>query len=495
MTSNKVLMFGLNHTTDVDQAERLADQLSREMTKATPRVRFSPAWVLRHTKSSVEVAQFAVRYCDDPDTLDKVARRETRQAVLRTLAANKALREDTYEVLLARASYSAQHAIRQTHARIIETANYVPVSIEDQFEEFIADETNFTKINHRYGKDIVVRHLQNFVDEIEGAGERFLVTSARLGKSDIFANFLASHYMIAGGSPTLWTGTALRPEQAVALLNDPERKALLTTFTNGMDDWRAAEEAPPIDFQMIEMVVAHVDPEDVYLRVRNDDRSARFTPEAIELLVDTPEWFKLLELCPLSDDQFARILATRPGLSAPDMFDLLQGSRHRLEMLLDELDDGLCITSDSASIAFGVLTDPLDPLVEKVIALGDDHTRICYLSGDFRIEDTTLLCEPKDVARHVAALSVGTTGTEALSQRVNGDLGDYSLEYLAALLEHIPGLANYAVLSDARSSEYVYDRLVATGADLSVCLDQLDRADKVTLFKLCSTLAILAKQS
>jgi hypothetical protein len=93
-----ILGFILTNTADPTEAANLADQLGQAALYLAPQVAFPPAWVLARQKSEVDFAAYAVRHCDDYETLTKIAASHLgrRSKVKGALRANKALTNPAY---------------------------------------------------------------------------------------------------------------------------------------------------------------------------------------------------------------------------------------------------------------------------------------------------------------------------------------------------------------------------------------------------------------
>jgi hypothetical protein len=499
MISTKTLLFGLQHTTDVGEAERLADMLGERVEKASTDVWLSPEWVTAHAKGSAIVARFAIGHCNDSATLDRIAAREKRVAVARKLSYNEFLSDEAYTAMLGRFSSNARREMESARRSCL-----APVlSDEEQFSAFISDPDTFRNFANSHLQKGVVRHLKAFLDTVENPVERFLTANAASGDREGACYFLGAYYGLSGGDPEILKDLSWTPEYMLSLLDDMDKKTVLAWFLEKFLHWSTAEPIRLVELPMMELILEHVDPTELFVNLisrtdfsnTGEEPRVLFSDEALGVLIGADGWINMLAQSVLSDDQFEELLMHTPPEHVAPLFRLLQGSATRLEKLLDVVRNATTIDFDGARMALEALSDPEDLLIGKVMALSNDEVITFYLSGLLNVSGKDLFCAPAKIPAYLKSISDEEHGHAAVLDLVLGRLDRLDAEHLYSLIDHLKGFANRIIEHDTVGSAYVYERLASTGADLAICLEQLDRATNVGLVDLCAMLTNFVKMS
>lgn len=121
-TLTDVLEFALRYETDPQRASRLADRLGPLALEVSTPAFFPPHWVKNQVKLDARSASYAIKHCNDPDTLHFVAMRDKRMAVRLAVAHNPFISDKTIEFLyaatkdgLCSGAYEIRSALRSSH--------------------------------------------------------------------------------------------------------------------------------------------------------------------------------------------------------------------------------------------------------------------------------------------------------------------------------------------------------------------------------------------
>lgn len=488
------LIFGINNTTNRYYGASLADQLDGEyLAKWTqPQFFFPLDWVLEHSKGPVDEAAYAVRYCDDSETLAAIARRERRLAVMKALASNPCLRADSFDDVIARTGDEHHRILHYLRTNAVDNAA-VHQSPEEEIAELLAAERTYdTGVNSsRYVT--VLERVAGLSGICPTLADQLLRREAALGKFAYASGYLEHYYVNPSEQRKTFSMVTLSPEEIVGLHNPSAQDALLSALLRNLE--YAEEQIQPIDLGVVRaMATSIVDPPDTL----DYDYAAReiFCSEGVDILIEVPGWHVFLERQIMSNDQFARLVESVDYEHVNALFSQLKGNREKLIALLAKVDK-VSSYDDDASNALECLSGPDDELLATILDLSDDVTISNYIKGEYLVganKETLLpaLSEiPALVAKLVAEYPDAFDGFSYYI-RYNRSSVNVSDEYIATLIECIPGLA-FELRGDKTYSSDIYQMLMATGVREDDLLEAFSDANKMSLLNLKETLLAKAE--
>jgi hypothetical protein len=238
-------LFGLNHTTNRYYGASLADQLGNSCWRAKPKFFFPPDWVAEKSRGPAEVAVFAVTYCDDPETLGAIARRDKRIGVLKALAGNKHLTRDDYAFMVGR--------VRDTEHRD---------AIESTRRRLHLDETAIARVEFEALTPVPSERARfdRTIAAIDGGGNAagllgaLFEDEARHVKHCAVDMYFKETY-IASTNDELWSQSRRSPVEVLRLYTGAAQAEVLTGFVKVLDPSKAP--ASLLGLDLVEVLVEH----------------------------------------------------------------------------------------------------------------------------------------------------------------------------------------------------------------------------------------------
>jgi len=483
-----VVGFALRHTSDSAFAARLADQLGDQMIDFAPKVTFPAHWVLAKQKSNAKVAGYAVTHCDDPATLDAIEAKAKRVTVREALACNPHLSSETQERMMKIALATGDRGVRSALTR--RQPPEPTVSAKERLDEMLLGpkedeyhplrpqrrDTIFSLIG-QLDEQLRSEYVNKVYEALYNAGYTWMVTDMVLRQYQALS--LDSEYA------ELYDHLTVKPFEALDAL-DPSQQAEIIKALVGRAVERYRTGVLPLDTEVVKRLVVLAKPTEVIPRHVYRTKNTWFTPEAVDALLESPEWGPLLYTHELSDEQAARLVKITPSHQRLELFDIVNESRERCEMVMNSLDDDAQIAdTDIVETVLNTATDSTDPLLTELIDRLTGSPVSNYLAGRWEVKDQRVLPDASRAADLVASCADVESTVRATMlelRRANPDP-----DYTHALIETLPYALPYALDID-HMADYVYTRLESTGADMEMAIDQLSLSLNVPLNKLCSTL-------
>ena len=479
--SKTVARFALAHTTDPMTAAQLADSLEDMLLSpmCATQVGFPPAWVLAKQKCPVDIAAYAVRFCRDAATLDLLAAKAKRHGVVDALLANPHL-SDAGLALLAARDLGWRVNNRVVKATALRTA--APRVSLDTYLTMAEENPNLLNTNH-----------QKEVLDLLGAPEvgtelvdRTIEQTTRQGNTWIVNNVFATTY---GG------GMRYGPERgldktslsAIEILDflpvTGQAKVLRKYVIDGLASLRDGSTLMGTDVAKRVLELVPISALDSSL-LNGWRTGSAFTAEALDLFLVHPEWCPYLLRHTCTDEQFGTLIAGLPDELAIQMLSKDHGSRARVQQVITHLPESTVIgDSDAIEAVLSYVDGAEDPLLTFLVEHASDPMLVRYLAGQWLHNRRVFL--PDIAAVRGLVERVGRDAIAGDTSRVGSRLFRSHPEYVCELAEELPGFAR-GNLDEPMLSEYVYNRLVGTGADMELALSQLDTCPQVGLRVLCA---------
>lgn len=497
------LVFALNNTDNSYQAAVLADRLEEEVTKATPKVALPLDWVQENAVGPVKRACFAAANCNDPATLEQIARRERRISVLQALVGNRHLPQYAFDDVLANSGLTgrALDVLRS----IRDDATTPPDAPRDPSVFFWDDPANYAW----YHNDSVfverMLQLRSVTATDPSAPTRVLEKEPGNNTTMYALSYLKSRYL-GTEFDDVWAHVTRTPRE---ILDDYEDTDLLDDFLQALLYSTTSKEL--IDTDLAEAMTLTLEIElngecfDSWCPPRDI-----FTPAATAWLLDAAALetaLALLSYQVLSDEQFTDLLHRRgAGPDVPSepyvaLFFMIDSKRHRLGELVALLTDvgprraARVLNEDHWQEALRALTDPYDELLIQLLPFSTSNTVERYLSAEFilggsvRIYPLTAVVPP----RHAIPAIVRKYRDQLkwASSTLHDSCDTPPEGYVEALIDLCPGLA-CDFMDHQYYGAYVYSRLTASGLDIDTVLTVFEKNQAKTLN---SIIDVLTKMS
>jgi hypothetical protein len=463
MAHPQTIRFAINHTENKYYGAALADQLSGSaLTQCSPKFFFPADWVAEKARGHVEIASFAVKYCDDSATLAAISRRDKRLAVMKALAKNSHLLDEDYAVMLERAgardfSYEVAQSRRGvvTAAAAAAAAAAPPVVAPVVIPVLRLGEV-FNKINEgASGPELLVTLLQE---------------ECARGESAAIESYLQDTYVLEGPTSGVWAQAPTTPVAALAAYGDG-MKRVLSRFLGILD--KAESQRTPLGLDIVTLLVeSNTTPDN--LRNKRLPREM-FVSEAVDVLLNTEGWDAFLSRQILSEAQFAAYVAGGLKTSWRTPFLHLHGSHERLESVLSAMKEHevrTTIQSSEWSRALECISSVDDPLIFEIVLHGDDDVVSRYISGELTISREGLeLAVTPSLENLMTLYRKDSDRFGNITYKVkHGKLPD---EYRMILIENIPGLA-WKVIDYDEIGDKIYQRLMALGLTEDQLVEHID---------------------
>lgn len=493
--STKALRFGLSNTDNSFEAAILADQLGENMTRALPKVGFPPDWVLERSRGPVDLAVYAVTYCNHVETLMAVARRDRRFRVIQALAANSYLPNSSYNEIIERVTPDQRRNIEGQRAINV----VVTVPPNDSVEALLADPASYSHVDKRSTLTSAMARVTALSKENPDVGTSFLLAAGEHEDTGPAVLYLLERYSATTELCDVWAPVALSPREVVDLYVGAKKVELLKLFLRGLIVGESQKE--PVGVDIVGELIATAPTARLFSPKTSGVKRHIYTPEAVSLLVNNPEWVALLEGQILSEDDLATLIATAPRGTGASIFALLEASRDRLAKLVERLEGPDVLLAEPVpeifethwQMALACLSDGDDELVRRLLVFANEGVVLNYMVGDYNNEKGTKAWV--SVMPHVEDVPGLVGEFPKAAERLSGRFGTYrelelDRDYAHALIEYAPTLA-LVILDNPAYSKYIFEYLLSSGAGLEVILEYIDHNQALSLRDAKAALAAL----
>ena len=428
MPSHDALVFCANHTENPYELAIVADQLE-SYEGVTPKTTLPVDWAREALQGSALDAAFAARWCRDEEALAYYAPRERRYSVQEAFADNPYLGEVSFRAMLERAKDDwAREMHRKRRAKALaELTRYLQAHRDGDvgLERVLADPLTYTSAR----VSTVVKRLYPFVVEDASVVARLLESEAQYAESRLalayFEDYYCANASIESEERAMWDVCTLTPSEVLSLSRPAGARAkLLITFIGRFAAQNRLRRV--LDAEFVAAMVASIPGEitdkwwDLYTK-----HIARFSAEAIDVLIGATRWESALCGQTLSDSQFEALLAKGDGVSSELLCNLAWANAHHLAALLPVA---------AARSGRGVGSFPsgvVDDLISNLASLdrSEVHTLIDSTAGLAQL----MILEPMCSA-HIYQRLVETGVGLLLAVTVLGDAPEASLDEVVAQL-------------------------------------------------------------
>jgi hypothetical protein len=492
-----VALMALANTTDPQLAAKLATQLGSDMLRVDPKVNFPPAWVLSQQRGPVELAAYAIKYCDDPATLAKIARSSRRVAVKIALVSNCALSNEWRNQITTgdQHNYAVSSAAREfANNRVCSD----PIGVLTK-----ATTEDLDLLTQPHSKLITnaLAALGSHDDQVTWLNKLIKISQAQ---DDGWLARLAicTYYKVPGSGCSFSPALAEVGQDATELLDLSDRDRSRTLELLLKATVRCSTREVPFDTGITQRMLWDVD----LMRSQSSFSALSpvswFSPAAIDLIMnESPRrepwpWYDVLLHHRLTDPQFKRFIDETPILNRESLFGKIsfpeESHRERVEYLLGSLPAHVPYTSpELAQEVCRIVADQNDPLYTALFSRAASGALAAYISGKWRVNDQQLVADVADLPALVLRLGSHFLTKHLVASALNQNL---PMPYVHALLDIAPGALG-DTMSDLRVSSYIYERLATTGVDIELALDQLSAHPDEPLDHLIAVLQSMAQNS
>jgi hypothetical protein len=484
--TTEVATLALTNTLDPDLAARMADHLNTRATGVVPKVSFPSAWVLAKQKGLVEMAVYAITYCEDPATLALIERSARRVGVRHALAANPHLSVATVQHML---EWDKQHhnwgvVGALTLRELDRTRPTADQALSTLLESPITSEQ----------KSDLLRLLGSLVpDERAVWAERLLtkVISERPAPLWLVEHLLRLRYHSRsydscklGEDPVVWNAPrlldALDPESRKSLL-----RALLTSML------RRSSQTEPYGADVASYFIKFVDPA-AFISSSYSQSAEWFDEAGVSLLVADPKWNHIMAHHVMTDEQYFTYLANTPPKLYPKLLSERSLSRPRVKAIVDLLPQDTMLEDPKQALAIRqVCADEHDELLTWLVAHLQGDALTMYVRGDWAAGSVPAIPDIRQVSNLLAHPSLENVNQgEVLYVALRNQR--LPTEYLKALVDVIPG-AFIQALAYPEMSQYIYERLSTCNVSIELALEQLSTNPKVPLGILVTRLSAFSR--
>jgi hypothetical protein len=488
-----VLTFALTNARTPQEAAYVADRLGDLMVHATPKVCFPPDWVRKHRNRSVATVAFMIRNCDDPATLEFLVQKDKRLGVRVALSHNSYLSDKGRQAL---SDIAKDYGLGEIYRTLNPPAPVAPLTNLQRLQKCVK---SATKSQSAYTVEVdnigsclssatpiqavqaVTRLIRgsNKISNLQASTDYLLACYALTNRQ--VSNLARARDRLSVTTVVEWLPLAERTVVLTALIN----KAIYTSY-NGKS-WKA-NEPRTLDLEATTLLIKYVQPSTLDFR-----RSAQlFDASAVELLCANPGWIHAAVNEDLADRQFATLVAT--AVSAGNTRPLsaaLSYNPKRLEILLPLWDAHAVITGPNELRKFlGCLDHKRMHLLPKIVDIVCPELLANYLSWEWQFlvqgdASAELIPDVSEIAPLLGRFSNVRAFSHLFKiQAISDDV------YLFALIDVIPTLA-YSNMSNPEVSEHIFQRIVESGLDLDLALEQFSMSKDESLNHLCAVLLAL----
>lgn len=466
--ADQALLFGINHTTNRYYGAALADELGDQLTHASPKFFFPPDWVLEKSQGPANIAEFAVKYCDCPDTLGTIARRERRIGVTKALAENKHLRDADYAIMLDRIrDESHRREIARTRRGVVGAPAYEAAviaaagpTLDQVMSQVVSGECDYNPL------------------------DRLFETEAGQNQHGAVSRYLAASYIYAKDSE-FWATSTHSPSAALALYPVAEQAVILSDLISSLDSCN--EQCAPLGLDMVELLIAC----GLVGKVPSNSYAPRyiFSEEAADVLLGEPGWISFLRRQLLSEAQFERMLEVSYAATLKrEFFSHLHGSRERLVKFLETMsnaaDSKYWVGGDLDSV-LACISDPNDPLIFEMVQRASEYEIRRYVEGFCKVGPSKQASLPT-LEQLLVLYEQSPESFEhmgyALTQNSYAYNGSTALDeaYVDMLIDNVPGLA-LSLLGSPKYGDQLYARLMGLGVTEEQVVDAFRDAKNLSL--------------
>jgi hypothetical protein len=488
--SNEMLKFALSHARTPQEAARLAELLGRDMVNSTPAVCFPAQWVKEHFRGDPDIACCAISNCNDPETLTFIAEREKRVHPRHALANNKFLTNEARAILLSKITGHSSNAevLRSTLQPPEPPAPKLSRAQElsSVLSEIVTDQ-NF------YSDKLAKALAHVSKPKAQAAIEQLVRDTVAVGYTEVLYEYIAAcyHADIACTEVLAMARKTFSVTEALSLVDDQLCQSTLTTvLTEAISRRHASHYASqgvlPFDLEITKLFLEYLDPKEVEFDYTED----LFTEEATDLLCGHPNWATSFLGTDLTDHQFTTLW--QAGAPEEDMLGHVNGPE-RLRLVMDSRPDTFHFDDEfDLYTALELIDRNHQDLIARLVELAEPNEVIDYVLWfwDHRYNRAGVLplMAPSlnDIPDLLAKIGPDALdGTNVSLQYIKDDA------YVRALVDQVPGLA-FSYRDDALVGTYVFERLLATGLDLELSLEQFERGRSTrSLNEVCALLGAL----
>jgi hypothetical protein len=499
--------FALANTTDPDIAGLCAQQLPHSVRyQIVPKVVFDPAWVLGQGRD-LNLLAYAVRYCDDADVLDAVCKRDKRKEVRKALANNKHLSSEAKETL------SRESAVL---GLVIAKTGDDPEEKLKWFLKFISSKKGYIHFDRKGVVGLLGEHERDMPD---GPTTAILA----LGRLECYGYMINEYLRVVYSLNTdmgqkerdVWGRVSRSPAEVLSSLKAKSCEKVLVQFLEDIEAAIAGANAPleiKIDAAVVKLMMQHVAPGSKKKTPKMYHNL--FSQEGIDLLLESPQWLRIIVHQSLNDEQFSRLVQVTPARWRKDLFGLLGGDRKRLVILVNAMGTSRAVITGAAlSNATRCLEGSDDKLLEWLIPrVNPEYDLANYLLGGWNKGGGpgNILRPPVDkVGSVIRRLRLSAPGSGVSGVRIDTtqfakylvadtddvNAGEWAMPQgtFEALLDTIPGLA-YSARNGKRVGLYLFSRFESAGAPIEQALAQFEAyGPEASFSKICTTLRALAR--
>ena len=503
---SRALLFMLRESCDPLELVGLADKLGVEATKATLKASLPKEWVLKAQKEDARIASWAVKNCDDGETLAKIAasKATNRATVREALLGNGALSDQgTVEALKeARRIAKASREARGNSPVVSRCAAPGRREIEELIDEMIAKGARWNldsillageteRLLSTDGVttsdiDRLVEGLLNSSIRTETAGR---ILAERTGLSDVWGSgFVTSE---------LWERSSYDVGRVLQELGrDASELGIVIRETADLFCANVAtKNGPPIEvgLELTKAFLAWLSASEISECEDPEEVKDAFTPESVAELLNSKSKVarKLLGYQSLRGVELARYMAPMSAKQRLDTLYLASRDEDRVAEVLCNLKPGDKIDDVWVGRALeGVVSSKKSGLNSRIVERLSSELLMMYLSGELVFIDGGRVPSVKE-AMELAQRLEGAPRAQMLvwageafsTTRVNA-LGQ---SYLNKMVDEVPGV--FGVLFDhPKVATRAYRLLRQSGCDIDVIADQMEISPGESLSRLCGVL-------
>ena len=488
-----VALFTLKHTTNPALAARLADHLGEDAIGTELQIHFPNEWVIAKQKSSAKIAAFAIKYCNDAATLAEITTKAKRISVRCALASNPSTPRTSVDFLLASAKERDEWDVR--HAAEAALRPVAPTKSElERFEEALADSDT---LRTSYSRESFLESILDLeIADQPVALAKVLETAKEVDPRWIPQLLIGHRCKVSRISDHLVELINADPIELLVELSAEHRSAILLDIVRDLASSRSYRNAEPgvVDLALARLIVADVPAELVKTARYISDLQVWATPEAVDLFLSHPGWVSVMVNHTMTETQLTQLIEVTPPKERHVLFTRLgrfEKTRAFALELFSKLPEGESIHDhDEAQAVLDVCDSADDELVGILKRRIADPLRASYLSGGWSINRMTILPSIDELDELVELVNNNTVTAREVLQSVRSR--GFTTEMSNRLIDTLPGGCAWAMRDPGSTSKYVFDRLVTTGADIELIMDQLSSNPGAPLNIMCQALRRLA---
>jgi len=496
--SKDVALFALKHTADPDLAAKLVDHLGDRAIGVNIKVTFPAAWVQAKQKENAKVAAYAIRYCDDPATLADIATKAKRITVRTALAENRSTPTATVQELLKSAMERNEWDVRNAANKALAPTPPEKTPLEI-FEEFISDTDRFTST---YRRDRVFELITDLDEADRPAALAKVVEIADIHAPGwIETLVIAQHCKLQETLPAeLYATLGADPLGMLEASLPQVRKEALRSLVRDLVNQRGDKEQV-VDLLLARLIADNVDPELVTEPRYRSIQPNWATADAAGHLLGRPGWWRILLRHTLTGELTSKLIEVTPEHKRIELFERFahwEKNRDFALQIFAALPEGAEVKErDAIEALLEVCESKDDELFAQLLNRVSGERLTEYLTGSWKIKGENLKPGTEQLDQLIAQVTSGSVSADEVMRTVSTNLYRYSspkandAPELTYLIDNMPGAAAWTVAGSIQLSEYVYERLVATGANIEIALDQFSGNPRAPLNTMCQVLRSL----